>query len=92
MLFNPNFHSLGNFAEWRVDGVRNLPKSAHRGVENPTLDPTDVCPIERTIPTEPFLGLARVLPKLAYDSSNGPRPEIGWLNLALAPLLHRQIR
>ena len=91
MLHNPGFHSLRYLAQGCIKGVGNLPQSAHRWVKNASFDSTDVCPVEPALAAEALLRVACHFAKFAHDGTYGSCPQVGRLNLPLAPL-HRQIR
>jgi hypothetical protein len=65
MFRDPDFHALRYLAQGRIESIGNLPQAVHRRVENSSLDPTDVCPIEAALPAETFLRVARPFAEFA---------------------------
>jgi hypothetical protein len=74
-----------------VSNTSAIPETAHGGIKDPALDPAYVRPVEAAIGTEVFLRVARLLTEFAHDDADGSCPQVGRLDLTLAPL-HRQIR
>jgi len=91
LVSNPEFHAFHELTQWNLDGIRNLPQSAHGWVDDPALYPTDVCPVEAAIGAEAFLRDAGLIAEFAHDDADGLCLQIGRLDLPLAPL-HGQIR
>ena len=91
LLSNPEFHSFRELTQRRLQRVRNPPQPAHRRVDDPSLDPADVCSIEAALAAEAFLRVARPPTEFSHDGPDGSHFQIGRLDLLLAPL-HQQIR
>src|ERR1017187_4077607 len=91
LVSNPEFHSLHKLTQRSLQRVGNLPQPAHRGVDNPSLNPADVCSVEAALAAEALLRVARPLTEFAHDGPDGSYLQIGRLDLLLAPL-HQQIR
>src|SRR5579871_3811272 len=91
LVNNPVFHPLGNLAKWGLQRVGNLPQPPHRRVDDPSLDPADVCSIEAALAAKALLRVACPLAELAHDGPDGFHLQIGRLDLLRAPL-HQQIR
>src|SRR6202023_1877073 len=68
-----------------------LPQPAHRRVDAPPRDPSDVCSVEAALAAEALLRVARPLTEFSHDGPDGSHFQIGRLDLLLAPL-HQQIR
>src|SRR5580658_5574010 len=91
LVHNPEFHPLCNLVQWGLQRVCNLPQSPHGRVDDPSLDPADVCSIEAALAAEVLLRAARPLTEFSHDGPDGFQFQIGRLDLLLAPL-HQQIR
>jgi len=91
LVNNPEFHPLGNLAQRRLQRVGNLPQPSHRRVDDPSLDPADVCSVEAALAAEALLRVARPPTEFSHDGPDGFQFQIGRLDLLLAPL-HQQIR
>jgi len=91
LVNNPEFHPLGNLAQRRLQRVGNLPQPAHRRIDDPSLDPADVCSVEAALAAEALLRVARLPTEFSHDGPDGSHFQIGRLDLLLAPL-HQQIR
>ena len=71
--------------------VGNLPQPAHCRIDDPSLDPADVCSVEAALAAKTLLRVARPLTELAHNRTDSSHPQIGRLDLLRAPL-HQQIR
>ena len=91
LVSNPEFHSFRKLTQRRLQRVGNLPQPAHRRIDDPSLDPADVCSIEAAFAAEAFLRVARPLTEFSHDGPDGSHFQIGRLDLLLVPL-HQQIR
>src|SRR5579863_4683290 len=91
LVNNPEFHPLGNLAQRRLQRVGNLPQPAHRRIDDPSVDPADVCSVEAALAAEALLRVARLPTEFSHDGPDGSHFQIGRLDLLLAPL-HQQIR
>ena len=88
---NPRLHAFRHLAEWAPQYVGNPPKTADGWINDPALDPADVCPVEAAIGAEAFLREAGLIAEFAHDDADGFCLQVGRLDLPLAPL-HGQIR
>jgi len=91
LAYNPQFHPFGHLAQRSLQHVGNLPKPAHRWVDDPSLYAADVRTIEAALATQTFLRMPRPFTEFAHHGPDGSCLQIGRLDLPLAPL-HGQIR
>jgi len=91
LVSNPEFHSFRKLTQRGFQGVGNLPQPSHRRVDDPSLDPADVCSVEAALAAEALLRVARPPTEFSHDGPDGFQFQIGRLDLLLAPL-HQQIR
>src|SRR6202050_2727545 len=91
LVNNPEFHPLGNLAQRRLQRVGNLPQPAHRRVDDPSLDPADVCSVEAALAAEALVRVPLSRTEFSHDGPDGFHFQIGRLDLLSAPL-HQQIR
>ena len=74
----PEFHPLRKLTQRGLQRVSNLPQPPHRRVDDPSLDPADVCSIEAVLAAKTLLRLAcpltefRALPPRWLSSSDRP--------------------
>ena len=87
----PEFHPLRKLTQRGLQRVSNLPQPPHGRVDDPPLDPADVCSVEAALAAEALLRVARPLTEFSHDGPDGSHFQIGRLDLLLAPL-HQQIR
>ena len=81
LISNPEFHSFRNLTQRGLQRVGNLPQPSHRRVDDPSLDPADVCSIEAALAAEAFLRVARPLTEFSHDGPDGSHFQIGRLDL-----------
>jgi hypothetical protein len=87
----PEFHPFRELAQRDLQCLGNLPQSSHSRIDDPSLDPADVCSVEATFVAEALLRVACPFTKFAHHGADSSHLQIGWLDLLLAPL-HQQIR
>ena len=91
MVRYPEFHPLRKLTQRGLQRVSNLPQPTHRRVDDPSLDPADVCSVEAALAAEALLRVARPPTEFSHDGPDGLQFQIGRLDLLLAPL-HQKIR
>src|ERR1041385_5395614 len=63
---HPHFHTLCQLAERGLQRISNLPKAAHRRVDDPSLHAAEVRTIKAALAAEALLRMARLFPEFAH--------------------------
>src|ERR1700722_10451780 len=81
LISYPQFHAFREMTQGGLQRVSNLPQPPHRRVDDPSLDPADVCSIEAALAAEALLRVARPLTEFSHDGPDGSHFQIGRLEV-----------
>jgi hypothetical protein len=68
----PDFHPLRKLTQRGLQRISNLPQPPHRRVDDPSLDPADVCSVETALAAEALLRVSCHFAEFAHDGPDGP--------------------